>query len=324
VSVPHTYSSNNAFTITVNATDKDGDVGAATFGTVGSAPAGNSTAPVLQNLVINGGSSERSAIHTIGFQIVSASSPVTSLSLSDLTLLRNGNVPVSLAGASFSFDAATGQVTLNTSSLNLADGEYQLQVHLGSAGTLPVGFIKLRGDLNGDGIVNKTDVTIEKNHIGSGDLNFDLNGDGRVNSSDAAIVTAAQGHRTASAVKSVSLMAGAGVTKPSIDFGSIKLAQSATPIDIVLRNSNTSQALRVSDIKLIGKNPAQFDFEVVGAVWGQRSSEYLIPAGQTLILRVYANPHAKGTQAATLNFIFSRNDHSLFNFANLPVTAKVS
>ncbi len=61
---------------------------------------------------------------------------------------------------------------------------------------------------------------------------------------------------------------------------------------------------------------------MVGTVWGQHASEYVIPAGQTLIIRVFANPRAKGTQAATLNFLFSRNDHSLFNFANLPISGE--
>ncbi len=226
--VAHTYSTGDPFTITVTATDKDGGVGTATFATVGLQTAGSATPPVLQNLAIDGGSTARSQINSINFQIV-APTPVSTLSVSNLTLIRNGNVHVSLAGVQFSFDPVTKQVSLNTSKLNLADGQYQLQVHLGSAGTLPINFTKLRGDLNGDGIVNNADVNIEKNHRGATNLNFDLNGDRRVNAADVAIAKAAIGQRTASFVKPVALTAGTGISKPAINFNTIKLAQNAAP-----------------------------------------------------------------------------------------------
>ena len=78
----------------------------------------------------------------------------------------------------------------STSAYKIAEGEYVLTVNLESSMlivTLPTTPV-IPGDINGDGIVNVSDVTALVNHILNEDYSnaeiCDINGDGVVNVSD--------------------------------------------------------------------------------------------------------------------------------------------
>jgi hypothetical protein len=320
--ITHTFPSNDTFTVTLTATDQDGASASTTLISQSAVPAG-STTPSSLSLLINGGLSNESNVSTLAFTVTSSGIPVTSLNLSNLTLLRNGNVSVPLNNALVSFDPVSGRATLNLHGVNLPDGNYQLQVRMGNGGVLPINFTKLRGDINGDGVVNAADVNAVKNHLGKTNPAFDVNGDGRVTQADLTVVKGAVGHRVASIAKPITLKTGKTITAPKLDFGKVKLGSSPAPIDVVIRNTGTGPLVLLQNLAL-NNNPGVLDFEIVGAAWGQKAAQFPLAAGKSITVRIFLNPTVSGNVNSTLHFVFSPGTRSLLTAVNLPITAKIS
>jgi subtilisin-like proprotein convertase family protein len=109
----HTYAALGNYTVTITATDKDGGVSTAV--THAFAIVQN---PQLQNVVVTSTS--------ITFTLPQTSAPITSLDSSDFELIKDGSQNISLSGAPITFDPTTGAVSIDTTSLNLGAGDYQL------------------------------------------------------------------------------------------------------------------------------------------------------------------------------------------------------
>jgi hypothetical protein len=80
---------------------------------------------------------------------------------------------------------------------NAGDGTYRLSLDLtgdGSFSTM-IQFIRLYGDVNGDGVMDARDVSLFQTYQLAGDLNGDINGDGFVDSRDKTAITLAQGRK---------------------------------------------------------------------------------------------------------------------------------
>jgi VCBS repeat-containing protein len=141
---------------------------------------------------------------------VNFSEPVSVHPDSAFTLIRNGSEPVPVH---VTWDAAfkTATLTFNTTEANgasLANGSYQLQVNgdqlIGpdgqavdangdnmAGGVLNVNFYRLFGDINGDRVVDATDLAALRSVFGatitdpnSAAAAFDANGDGVIDQSD--------------------------------------------------------------------------------------------------------------------------------------------
>jgi subtilisin-like proprotein convertase family protein len=320
--ITHSFPTNDASNVTLIATDIDGASGAATLVSQSALPAGADT-PTSTGLTVNDGSTNASTVATLAFQASTPSNSVHSLSMSDVTLLRSGNIVVPMNSALLNFNPVSGKASLNLAGVNLADGNYQLQIRMGASGVLPLNFHKLRGDVDGDGVVTSRDVSAVKNHIGRSGAAFDVNGDGRVTPADMNLVKAAVGHRTAPIAKPVTLQSGRTISAPRLDFGKVKLGASVAPIDVVIRNPASNPGLLLQDLR-INNNPGVLDFEIVGAAWGQKASQYAINSGQSIVVRIFLNPSVSGNVNAALHFVFSQGTRSLLTAANLPITAKIA
>jgi hypothetical protein len=153
---------------------------------------------------------QRSVINQL---TVNFSEPVMVHPDSAFTLIRNGSEPVPVH---VTWDAAFKKATLtfNTTEANgasLADGSYQLQVNgdqlIGpngqavdvngdnmAGGVLTVNFYRLFGDINGDRVVDATDLAGLRSAFGatitdpnSAAAAFDANGDGVIDASDLEV-----------------------------------------------------------------------------------------------------------------------------------------
>ncbi|HEY1683259.1 MAG TPA: Ig-like domain-containing protein [Tepidisphaeraceae bacterium] len=122
----HSYSALGDYTVTVTATDKDGGV----------SNAATTTLDVVQNPQVQnfqGGSG------TISFTLPQTTAPISTLTASDLVLVKDGNQTISLSSAPITFNPTTGAVSITTSGLGLTAGDYQLYV-LPGTNILPQSF----------------------------------------------------------------------------------------------------------------------------------------------------------------------------------------
>ncbi len=74
----------------------------------------------------------------------------------------------------------------------------------------------------------------------------------------------------------------------------------------------------------INNNPGVLDFEIVGSTWGQKATNYPIPPGKTITVRIFLDPSVSGAVNSMLHFVFSPGPRALLTAANLPITAKIS
>ena len=285
----HVYSTAGNYTITVTATDKDGGVGTATKALQ------IAVAPTLSNVVINNGEAQRSHIDTISFTLTSPSVPITSLDTSEMALVFDGSTIVPLTNATVTYNAATGQASVNLTGVTLANGDYQLFVFPGT-GVLPINFTKLTGDTNGDGFVTKTDVNTVKADLGghSGQSNYnvnaDINGDGVVNSTDQSLLRLDK--KAKLTTKVIKLLAGKVIKPVNLSFAAIATnATRALPIVLELENADPSRPLTISGVSLLGGG-SNFSFAVLNQPYG--ASSFTIPAGGTLTIRMYFTPSGPG------------------------------
>jgi len=259
----------------------------------------------ISSSTINSGQKQRSHIDTIDFAFAKPTGFVgafPSLDLSSLTLLHNGGAPVSLAGAILTYDVASGTGRVDLHNLVLADGDYQLQFNVGTDTPDFIDFFKLTGDANGDGIVNRKDLTAvasAQNATGAL-LEADVNNDGRVNADDTKLVKSRLNRKLVSAVKTVKLLANGKVSAPAMRFGRVKSGATVMAMDLVVKN------LFGRDIKLsraaIAGDSNSFHFNLPGTLWGSpNSSTITIPAGASVTIRVYVTPfNTPGATSAKL------------------------
>jgi hypothetical protein len=156
--------------------------------------------PRIVNPIINGGSPSRSSLTSLGFQFQEEGLVVLTTGQLQVENLEKG-ANSTLTVTAFDYVATTGVGTLTLASNTLADGDYRV--------TLPAGSIKdavgnvlntpytftfsvLKGDVNGDRVVNDLDLYQVWSQLskpaGARNPGDDLNGDGVVNAADLALL----------------------------------------------------------------------------------------------------------------------------------------
>jgi hypothetical protein len=179
---------NSAWSADFAAALSDNDLNTASFVAPGtSAPVLSLPWTGLNRLVISLPSALAEAVRRFGFAPLTAALTVTGM--------KSGAVTVTSA----SFNTVTGALTLNFAS-GLAADFYTVTVPGAASNTLGVTgrgdavvqFAIQPGDINGDGRTNDLDyyAAFQNNVNGEGNLRGDLNGDGLWNTSDMAIVRA--------------------------------------------------------------------------------------------------------------------------------------
>lgn len=315
----HAYTAAGNYTISVTATDKDG--GASTTSETMQIAA----APALSNVVVNGGQTQRSHITTISFTLSSTTVPITTLDTTDLALVFDGQTNVPLTNATVTYNAATGQATVNLQNVPLANGDYQLFVFPGT-GVLPINFTKLTGDVDGDGFVTKTDQKIVKADMGAkvGQANYnpnaDVNGDGVVNATDLDLLQLDKTKKMTTKV--IKLQAGKVIKPVSVSFPSMATNFTrAVPIQLVLENTDPSRPLTVTDVSLLGGG-ANFSFAVMNQTYGQTT--FTIPAGGTLAIRLYFTPTGPGKFTTQLKAQLSNDVQATYGAVIAKISAKAT
>ena len=257
--------------------------------------------------------------------------PGVGLSLQGMQLIRNGAQVVPLTGLAVAFDTATKRFSLDMRGVALPDGDYELRIlpegvtdiagnaldidgdNIADAGTgkfISIGFFKLTGDANADRAVDALDMLVVRKALGAstGQPAFDLNGDlaglgnGAVNAADMDVVTANLGHTVQPlAPARIAVLESSGTPNDNaINFGQAdNRAAPPAPVDITIRN-NGQKPLTIAALQLIGANPYDFSFEIPGDEAG--ATGFVIPGGQTRIVRVHFTAGQMGDRSAQLRF----------------------
>jgi hypothetical protein len=283
--ISHTYATTGTFAVAVTVTDQDG--GSSTFNTsLVVVPL-----PTVSAASFNGGASVGAASHiqSLAFTLSSGDAGNPALTKSNLTLLHNGNRVIDLTNVPFVYQQATGVVSLDLSGVSLPDGDYQMQIRFSGGTILPVDFVKLTGDVDGNGRVDGRDrrsvalLIGTASSVSAGATNADVNGDGTVTNADAELVRANLGKRTVLRTTTFGINARRG---PTLNFGTIK-SVGAGIIDVVLVN-NFRQARGIGELRIIGEETA--NVQVVGQVWNTSiTSLPMLQPGESVRLRIYAN-----------------------------------
>ncbi len=212
-------------------------------------------APVVQSVVVNDGSAQRSWIKSLTLQFsdnVSASLSLASLSLVNLMT----NTTIAASSMNLSYATTSNQAVLTFPGLpgqKLPDGNYRLTV-LAAGVTGPHGthlaadytfdcFV-LTGDVNGDGKVNADDLALVWAELSkppaARNLDYDLNGDGQVTAADLAVI---KSHYLATQPLPPAL-----ILATTVNDGQM---QRSRVFDIILQFSeDVSASLSVSDLAL--------------------------------------------------------------------------
>jgi hypothetical protein len=165
-----------------------------TSNTISNAP------PQVLSVSMNGQNAQRSQVRTIAFTFQEN----TTLSFaSDALQLVNTTTgaSASTAGAVFSYDPSTKTGSVDLSHVSLPDGNYSATLRAAAvtdasgitlAHDYQFSFFVLKGDTNGDRVVNDLDLyNVWQNQLkpaAAANLNDDLNGDGKVDAVDLTIV----------------------------------------------------------------------------------------------------------------------------------------
>jgi fibronectin type 3 domain-containing protein len=145
--------------------------------------------------------SEARISHTVGSYVIAAhfAKPVTGITAS---LTQQGGAPAKGVAGAVTYD--TSKTTAFIPLASVANGQ-SLNLHLSGIvaadntsalpGTSDITFRVLAGDVNGDGVVDNNDLTVESGSISNAAVNsvnaaFDINGDGQLNSADLALLSA--------------------------------------------------------------------------------------------------------------------------------------
>ena len=276
----HVYTTTGTFTITLTVTDKDG--GTSTFTTTATViPLPTVSGPSFGGVPNDTGVVSRPGV--LGFTVTSTGGVNPVVTSSNLTLLRNGTVPVDLANVPFTYDQATGAATVDLTNLALADGDYQLQVALSTGTVLPVNFTKLTGDVDGNGRVDSRDRRAVQQRLGSQAVASDpadIDGDGVIDQDDVNLVRANNGRRAVLRSVRLNLNSSRG---PTLNFGNITNANGGI-IEVTLRN-NYRQARTIGELRVADEVLA--NAQIVGRAWNQPLGSLTLQAGETLRVRVY-------------------------------------
>ena len=228
--------------------------------------------------------------------------------------------PVSLTGATLTYDPATHTVTIDLAQVALADGNYQLRLAAASVtdavgntlalgGTLPYACVddfKLAGDANGDGKVNSKDTSIVKRALNAlrrqhpFNVNADLNGDGLVTTTDLTLITTNLKHRiTPVTAPKLTILTTFNPPKTKRNFGSV--AKNAPPVTatITLRNDgSTTESLWA--LQLTGRNAGLFGFSLAGLP--DHTTAFTLAPGESIIVNLSFNPQKVGIINSALQF----------------------
>jgi hypothetical protein len=160
----------------------------------------SNASPQVLNVSINGQNSQRSQLRSIAFTFQENTTLTFAPDALQLVNTTTG-ATVSIAGAIFSYDPSTKTGSVDLSQVTLPDGNYNAVLQAAAvtdASGLPLGhdyqfsFYVLKGDTNGDRVVNDLDLyNVWQNQLkpaAAANLNDDLNGDGKVDAADLAIV----------------------------------------------------------------------------------------------------------------------------------------
>lgn len=272
-SLTHAYTASGSYQILVTAIDKDGarSQAAATV---------NVAAQVsLRNVVINRGSRQRDTIEFISFKLFPPVLSAANLTLANFKLFRNGPTPASLKNARVSYNAATGVITVDMRKVKLADGDYQLQVLPTAGVALPIDFHKLSGDFSGDRYVNARDYAF---------------GDGE-------IVSRYMGNIIADEAGPLVLIPGKRIQGPTIDFGTVRVGDKVTPIDLIVKNGGKAP-IKITQVQTV-EHASIYKFAVLAGLW-DRQFDGSIKPGQSIRIRIFANPTYDQPLWARLAFTF--------------------
>ena len=174
----------------------------------------SNTAPTLQSIVIQQGSTGRSFVRYVDINIndpATVTSIVNSLNTSAprITMTNTGLTGttkkavtiIGLAkaiGNTLRIDFGTKGIGGNAET-NTADGSYLISLDVDGNGSLETSqrFFRLLGDVNGDKVVDAKDTALVPANLNKGGTNQpgDTNGDGKVNATDVSYVKRAQRRR---------------------------------------------------------------------------------------------------------------------------------
>lgn len=297
VTLTKTYAAAGSVTVRVTATDKEGLASAPFTQQLAISPV-----PTVSSVVVNGspatGGGVTPYVDTVTFTLSAGGSPLPTVTQANLTLLRNGREAITLPANSLAYANGTG--TVNLSGLSLPDGDYELQIAIPNGPTRAVDFSRLAGDFNGDGVVDKKDVTLVSNAVRGGTplAGADFNGNGTVDKADLAFEKKLSGHRLAKTVSTVKFNPASKSAKlPNVSF-KVKVGTDITAQDIVIKNPSSTQEIDISNLSFTANG--QFSFAIVGQPLGSTSA--VIPAGGEIHLRVYLQPVTAGTFTSFLIF----------------------
>jgi subtilisin-like proprotein convertase family protein len=300
VNIQHTYAAGGSFTITVTATDRLGAASApVTFPITVAIP------PTLSGVTVNDVPATGSVIlpnpTLVAFTISAGGAPLPVITVGQILLIRNASENRPLDAASFTFNSASGVGSINLGALNLPNGDYELRIAVPNGPSLPILFTRLRGDLNGSGLVDSADLRLVTRALkattgGTGFIpDADYNGNGVIDSDDVKVQRSLNGTRISRTVATYvfnPLRPRVPVIKFSGRIGNF-LGQ-----DLVIRNPDKARPLVLSNLNFSG-NP-QLSFAVVGQTSDTKS--VVIPAGGSITLRFYLTPVSRGTAVASATF----------------------
>ncbi|MCY2953695.1 MAG: proprotein convertase P-domain-containing protein [Planctomycetota bacterium] len=308
VVLTHTYQVAGSFSIQVTTTNRSSETAGTGMSVQVMEPTG------LGTVAINGSGIQRSSIDTISFQPIFDGQILSGISTANLKLVGNGGAVVPLTAAKINYDAATATATLDLSKVALPDGNYQLQVKLGTGVVQTISFHKLTGDVDGTGTVDYVDQGIIQASLGKSsgqtgfDPNADVNHDGTVTNADLKVAQGA--YRNTIAIKSVTL----GLTSKAprvkaIGFGTFKTRGTAKAIDLIIRNNGTV-AMSVQSL-LITDATRLFTIMSPKGLWTKLPKRTILKAGQSMTVRIYFTPGTPKTVWASLGFSYSIGKKSI-------------
>jgi len=318
--VQHTYAVPGTYKAQVTATDAQGYVGASS--PVYVQVRDNSS---LQDATVNNGEVQRSKIHTISFRPTYLGKPVQRLKLANLWLLHNGNHYMSLKGAVLTYTG--GVAYLDVRKLTLPDGDYQLQVKLGTDVVRAVDFFQLAGDANGDLVVNSADrgIVVRALNTWAGKDGYnpdaDLNSDGIVDTKDRTIVRTSLGHTLKGTRRTVYLYTNRAPYIPAVNFRTVKANSFMGVVDLVLYNASSTGNIRIKDLGL-ASGAGVFGAALSGTMWKSPADEFVLGPKKRVTVRVYMTPGKPEAAADQLSFYYNVKGRKYYPAA-VPLNATI-